>query len=149
MTEFEEGLNELLVNALSYFLKYEESSLKSISAVPITVSEAHVIEAVGKLGGSAAVGDIAAALKITMPSATIAVKKLEGKGMLTKRQCTDDGRRTLISLTEAGARIDRAHGIFHRRMVRDCSRDLDDNEREALLSAVSKLCIFFRSKVEA
>lgn len=149
MNEFEETLNDLLVNTLNYLMKYEEIALKSISAVPVTVSEAHVIEAVDRLGGAAAVGEIAGRLGVTTPTATVAVKKLQSKGFVQKKPCTEDGRRMLITLTDAGARINRAHGLFHRRMVRDCSNALNSEEREILLSAVSKLGIFFKDKVEA
>lgn len=149
MNDFEQSLNNVLVDTFNTILKYEELSLKSISSVPVTVSEAHMIEAVGKQGGRTTVSEIASLLNIAMPTATVAVKKLESKGFVTKVPCTDDGRRAIISLTELGEKINRAHSLFHRRMVRNISNEFLDGEKEVLLSAIEKLSEFFKEKVEA
>lgn len=148
MDAFEKSLNDLLVDTFNCILKYEEMSLRTISNMRITVSEAHLMEAIGKMGGSATVSEIAASLNIAVPSATVAVKKLEDKGFLQKLPCTQDARRTIVSLTELGAKIDRAHNIFHRKMVRDISRNFSESEKTVLLSAVNKLNTFFKEKAE-
>lgn len=149
MTEFELNLNDLLVDTFNFILKYEETSLKAISGAPITVTEAHIIEAIAKKGEHATVSKIASALGVAVPTITVAVKKLEKKGLVTKLPCADDGRRLMISLTDLGKRINRAHGIFHRKMVRNIEENFSDGEKEVLLSAVKKLSIFFKEKVEA
>lgn len=149
MSAFEENLNGLLVDTFNYILKYEEKSLRAISDMPVTVTEAHILEAIGKKGGSASVSEISALLKVTLPTATVAIKKLEKKGFIAKAPCTEDGRRSIVSLTPLGMKVDRAHGIFHRRMVKDISREFTDSEKEVLLSAIRKLSVFFKEKVEA
>ena len=149
MNDFETNLNNMLVDTFNYILKYEEMSLKTISSVPVTVTEVHMIEAINKKGGKASVSEIASVLNIAMPTATVALKKLESKGFVTKVPCTDDGRRTIISLTPLGQRIDKAHGIFHRKMVRNVSCGFLDSEKAILLTAVNKLSEFFKEKVEA
>lgn len=148
MNTFEEHLNDLLVNTLNYVLKFEETSLKTIADIPITVTEAHMIESISKRSGKSTVSDIATDLNIAVPTATVAVKKLINKGLVEKAPFCEDGRRFIISLTERGEKVDRAHGVFHRRMVRNISREFSDDEKEVLLSAILKLSLFFKEKVE-
>jgi DNA-binding MarR family transcriptional regulator len=146
---FEISLNNLLVDTFNNILKYEEKSLRTISNMRITVSEAHLIEAISRLGGKTTVSEIAAALGIAVPTATVSVKRLGDKGFIQKVPCVKDARRTIVSLTELGAKMDRAHSVFHRKMVRDISSDFSESEKTVLLSAINKLSGFFKNKVEA
>ncbi|HHT53708.1 MAG TPA: MarR family transcriptional regulator [Clostridiales bacterium] len=148
MDEFEKSLNDILVNTFNNILKYEEASLKTIADIPVTMAEAHMIEAISKRGGQSTVSDIANDLNITPPTATVAVKKLEKKGFVIKVPFSKDGRRFIISLTRKGEKVDRAHSIFHRRMVRNISRKFTDTEKNILLVAVKKLGDFFGEKAK-
>jgi DNA-binding MarR family transcriptional regulator len=149
MNDFEKNLNDILVNTFNNILKYEETSLKKIADTPVTVAEAHMIESISKRQGNSTVSDIAGDMGIALPTATVAVKKLENKGFVTKVPFSDDGRKFLISLTDKGIRADKAHSVFHRRMVRNISREFSDNEKEVLLIAMKKLNEFFREKTES
>ena len=148
MNDFEKSLNSVLVDTFNFILKYEETSLKTIASVPITVSEAHMLEAISKNGENTNISDIAASLNITMATATVAVKKLEKKGFITKVPCLVDGRRFIVSLTDLGEKVDKAHSLFHRKMVRNISRGFNDEEQMMLLAAVEKLREYFKEKVE-
>jgi len=48
-----------------------------------------------------------------------------------------------------GKRIERAHHLFHERMVKNISSQFLEAEKVILLQAVNKLREFFREKVEA
>ena len=149
MDAFENSLNRVLVDTFNDILKYEETSLKKISSIPVTITEAHMIEAVGLQENEATVSKIASLLDIARPTATVAVKKLESKGFIKKVPCEEDGRCTIISLTDTGRRIEKAHRIFHEKMVRNISRKFMEDEKEALLKAIKILNDFFKRKVEA
>ena len=150
MDDFEKSLNHVLVDTFNSILKYEESSLKKIVRVPVTITEAHIIETIGSQENEeTTVSEIAFMLNISMPTATVAVKKLESKGFITKAPCARDGRRTIISLTDMGKKINRAHGLFHKRMVRNISRQFQETEKDVLYRAVMKLSDFFKERVEA
>ena len=149
MDDFEESLNHILVDTFNYILKYEETSLKKILNVPVTITEAHIIEAVGNQENKEiTVSKIASLLNIAMPTATVAAKKLESKGFISKVPCEKDGRRTIISLTGMGKRVQRAHRLFHERMVRNISGQFIDAEKEILLKVILVLREFFKEKVE-
>ena len=149
MDGFEICLNDVLVDTFNAVLKYEEASLRRISNTPVTISEAHIIEAIGKLGGDASVSKVASVLNIAVPTATIAVQKLERKGIVMKTPCAEDGRRFIICLTETGKKLDRAHRIFHNKMVKNISGRFLDGEKEILMAAMLKLRQFFKEKIEA
>ena len=149
MNEFETSLNSLLADTFNYILRFEESSLKGISNMSVTVAEAHALEAIGRQNDNITVSEIAAALDIAVPTATVAVRRLEEKHYIVKTACPKDARRSMLSLTEQGKKVNRAHELFHRRMVRNVSREFTDAEREVLLRAIQKLSGFFKEKVEA
>ena len=147
MNDFEVNLNNVLVETFNNILKYEETSLKKIMNIPITITEAHMIEAVGKYKSEATVSKIASLLGVTMPTATVAVKKLERKGFLKKDPCAQDARCSIISLTDMGRKIEKVHQLFHEKMVRNISRQFADSEKDILLKAIKTLSEFFKTKV--
>lgn len=148
MNDFEISLNDVLVDTFNQILKYEEMSLKKIISTPVTITEAHMIEAIGKQENKeTTVSELASLLGIAMPTVTVAVKKLESKGFITKVPCATDGRRTIIGLTNTGRKIERIHHLFHTRMVRNISNQFPDDEKEVLLKAINTLNEFFREKV--
>ena len=150
MDAFEKGLNNVLVDTFNSILKFEESSLKRITSAPVTITEAHLIEAVGaKENEGTTVSEIASQLSVSMPTATVAIKKLESKGFIKKVQCAKDGRRTIISLTEAGRKVEKAHRLFHKRMVRNISSQFPEAEKDVLFKAITRLREFFKEKTEA
>ena len=143
MNNFEQNLNKLLVEIFNSILKYEERFLKKMYDFPITVSEAHMIELIGRFE-KPSIGQLAALLDITPPSVTVAVKKLERKGFLMRLQNSADGRKAHVCLTEIGRRIDRIHSLFHRQLVRNISGQTNENEQKILLGAVEKISLFFK-----
>ena len=150
MDNFESTLNTVLIETFNHILKYEEVSLKKVLDVPVTIAEAHMVEAIGSQEHKeATVSKIATLLGIAMPTATIAVKKLEKKGFIKKASSEKDGRCSIISLTDMGRRIEKIHHLFHEKMVRNISNQFLSNEKETLLSAMEKLNDFFKERVEA
>ena len=145
MNTFEKSLNHVLVDTFNSILKYEEGSLKNIISVPVTITEAHIIEAIGtQENEEATVSGIASLLNISMPTVTVAVKKLESKGFIRKVPCATDGRRTIISLTDMGKKIERAHRLFHIRMVKNISNQFPEDEKDVLFRALTRLSEFFK-----
>lgn len=144
LDDFGTQLNNLLVSTFRSVLKVEEQALKSSGSFDLSISEMHLIEAVGHAtDGAASITDIADNLGITTPSVTIAVNKLQKKGYLTKVRSTQDGRVVHVALTDQGKAIDRRHTFFHEQMVLKVSKVFSTEERLVLLKGVSKLNDFF------
>ncbi len=144
---FSDELNALLVSTFRSIERYEERSLRSFYGMDLSISDAHVIEVVGR-GGSGrphgvTVGAVAEALEVRNPTATTAVNRLVAKGFLVKERSTGDLRSVNVRLTRAGRRAFRLHSLFHRRMINAVAGTLDPQERRALASGIRKLESFF------
>ncbi|HIS02674.1 MAG TPA: MarR family transcriptional regulator [Candidatus Pullichristensenella avicola] len=148
MDPFLATLNEMFTTTYRSVLKVEEVMLRHLSNNSLTISEMHMLESVGRHGGEAAITDIAQDLEITPPSVTMAVKRLEKKGYITKDRSSQDGRRVRVRLTGDGRRAETAHRYFHRQMVRAVAGDLSQAEKDALLSGLQKMNEFMRQKAE-
>ena len=146
MDTYGEMLNDLFNETFSNINKVEEFTLRE-SKVQATISEVHLIEAIGKLE-EATVSDIAAHLGITLASVTNAVNKLNQRGYILKEKNPLDGRSVHVSLTKAGQRVFRLHKYFHRRMIMTITKDMAEDEREMLLRCVTKLNEFFKESAE-
>lgn len=149
MDTFHVILNDLLMTTYRSICEVEEVMLRQLSGNSLTISEMHMLESVGKRADNGAtITDIAQDLEVTPPSVTMAVKRLEKKGYLTKDRSSEDGRRVRVLLTPAGRRAETAHRYFHRTMVREVARELTPQEKGALLKGLEKLNGFMRAKVE-
>ena len=148
MNVFEQSLNDLLTDVFNSILQYEEKYLQNVSGTSISIGEIHMLEGIAKENNKATVSQIAAFMNIAVPTATVAIKKLESKGFVTKVPCKADGRRTIIGLTEQGDKIYRSHRLFHRKMVRNIGKQFSDSQKEILLEGVKALDEFFKEKLE-
>lgn len=144
MEHFSHELNHLLTNTYHEISRTEELILRNLSNDTLSISELHILDVVGRDGCT--VTAIAQHMYISMPSATIAVKKLEKKGYVTKERDGSDARRVCIRLTTLGRRAYTAHLWFHRQMVQHVERAFRNEEREQLLITIRRLEEFFKVK---
>ena len=149
MDQFLRELDEMLTTAYRSIWKVEEIMLRHMSNSSLSLSEMHLLESIGKhRGEGATVTEIAQDLDITLPSVTMMVKRLEKKGYITKEKSVEDARRVQIVLTHEGRRAETAHRYYHRRMVRAITRDMNQQEKDAVLSGLNKMIEFMRLSVE-
>ena len=146
MDSFESKLDMLLTETYNSISKVEERNLRE-SGINVTISEVHLIEAVGNQA-CATVSSLSKALGITMASVTIAVTKLSERGFILKDKNPEDKRSVHLSLTRQGVRVYRVHRYFHRRMVRAVVTGLSDKERDLIYSTIDRLNDFFKKSVK-
>ena len=92
-------LNDLLVNTYQNVAKVESCMLTS-QQNDLSIAELHILECVGRgQGGACSISRIAQAMEITLPTVTVAVKRLEKKGYVVKNKDENDGRVTRVELT--------------------------------------------------
>lgn len=148
MDSFDYELNKLLVDTYRSIIKVEETTIKNIKSMNLSINEMHLLESVGKKEDALTISDIAQDLDITLPSVTIAINKLLKKGYVQKIKCQDDGRKVNVTLTKTGKKINSAHAYFHEQMIKNISKEFSKDEKEILLKSITKLNKFFISKVE-
>lgn len=149
MKPFEEQLNEVIVDTYRSILRVEENILKRSDQTDLSISEIHMLEAVGKgKDRRRTISELAEVLNITLPSVTVAINKLMKKGYVEKVRGEEDGRIVYVSLTRQGRRIDAAHRYFHESMVRSIIRDMTESELQALYKGVMKLDTFLKEQLK-
>ena len=147
MDNFHAKLNDFFVESFNSILKLEEDVIRASGINHLTISELHMLEAIGKCAtGENTVSSVAAQLNITMSSVTIGVNKLILKGFVEKSKNHKDGRSVRLHLTDAGQRMEALHRRFHEKMVEDLATDLTPEERQVLVSVMGKLADFFRKQ---
>lgn len=144
MDPFSHEVNEILVSTYREINRIEELVLRSLSGHTLSIAELHMLDVVGRNGCT--VTEIAQSMGVSMPSATIAVKKLEKKGYVTKERDPEDARRVCVRLTILGRKAEAAHHWFHRQMVHNIEKAFEGEEREMLLRTVRGLNAFFKEK---
>lgn len=142
------SLNEIVTDIYNSVSRVE-SQMLSKSVPDLSISELHIIETIWKLRDSGcSIGDIAATHGVTMPSMTIAIKKLEGKGYVQKTRCDTDGRVVYVVLTRQGGKVNSMHRYFHEHMIRSFLKDVKDEEKPVLMSALQNLDSYLKAQLE-
>lgn len=148
MDAFAATLNEVLTDTYHNILRVEEEALRKNGRIHLSIKEMHLIEAVGKGENQGrTVSEIAAAMNITRPTATVAINKLEKRGYLEKQPGDEDGRTVRVTLTKSGKRIDHFHRLYHSSMVAKIVEDLTEVEKDSLFQGIRKLNEFLKKSL--
>lgn len=148
LDSFASGLNETFIGIYDTLVRLEEQLL-SQSGQPLSISELHIIETIWlNRNKGCSISDIALIHQVTLPSMTIAVKKLENKGYVIKKRSETDGRVVYTELTRMGEKANSMHKYFHERMVRAFLRDIPEADKPVLLDALKNMESFIKRQLE-
>lgn len=149
MDVFDRELNRLLVMAYRKINKLEEGILHSYSGMELSISEMHLLEAVGEHREEGIpLYELAQRMDVSPPTVTVAVSKLSKKGFVIKSKSETDKRSVIVQLSRLGKKMNAAHRYFHEQMVRDIDKLLSPAEREGLLRGVEQLNRFFQDALD-
>ena len=102
----------------------------------------HISDAVSRLGAGGEevrVSDVSRRLNITTPSVTKLINELEKKNVVVKYECPDDGRATLLKLTELGKEYEEKYvEQYHAAWAKNLD-DISDEDVEAVVRTISRL----------
>lgn len=144
MDEFGTQVDTALTDIYVSVRRVEDKMLKT-SVLNLTTSELDFLDTIGKYGDKGcSISEIAKDNRVTMPTVTVAIKKIENKGFVQKVRSQEDGRKVNIVLTRMGHKAYAAHMYFHERMVRSLMRDVDAETRPVILQALQNLSDFLR-----
>ena len=138
-------LNEVLVKLFNEILHIEEQALKNGEFKNITITEIHIIEAIG-LNRERNMTSVSKDLDVTIGTLTIAINNLLRKGYVNRSRSLEDRRIVLISLTEQGKRAFDYHEKFHKEMINATITNLNDEEMQVLISSLENINIYFKEK---
>ena len=106
--EAEDVLNSLLVDLFNDILKIEGSVLKAGEFSDLSVTEMHIIEAIG-CDREMTMTEVARDLEITVGTLTTAINRLIKKEYVERRRIEEDRRVVLIKLTGKGEEAFKSH----------------------------------------
>lgn len=138
-------LNELLVKLFNDILQIEEQSLKQDEFHDLSITEMHIMEAIGvdqKRNMSAVARD----LDVTIGTLTTAINNLLRKGYVNRSRSDEDRRIVLISLTSKGENAHSHHLRFHDEMIEATISKLSEEEMRVLIEALGNINIYFKEK---
>ena len=142
-------LNTLFVDTFDAIMRVEEQSLRQVGGSKLSIAEFHTLECIGEgEDNRRAVGEIAEALNVTVPTVTVCVNKLVKKGYVTKTRSEKDARVAIIELTREGRKMNRLHRYFHEQMLYAIGEEFSEEEMDYLLRCIRKLNAFFEEKSE-
>ena len=91
------------------------------------------------------ISDLASSLDVTLGAASQMATKLEKKGLVSRFPDPGDRRRTMVSLTESGARLFQEHLEYDRRSLMSMSDMFHDFSDEEVMKLIEAERIFRRA----
>ncbi|WP_347379509.1 MarR family winged helix-turn-helix transcriptional regulator [Clostridium saudiense] len=147
--EAEDVLNSLLVDLFNDILKIEGSVLKAGEFSDLSVTEMHIIEAIG-CDREMTMTEVARDLEITVGTLTTAINRLINrlikKEYVERRRIEEDRRVVLIKLTGKGEEAFKSHKQFHDDMIKSIMEELPQEEEVVLISSLKRMVNFFETK---
>ena len=143
--ESEDVLNMLLVKLFNDILKIEGAAIKQGEFSDLSVTETHIIEAIGK-DREMTMTEVANDLEITVGTLTTAINRLIKKEYVERRRIEEDRRVVLIKLTSKGEKAFDSHAQFHDDMIKGIIKELPESEEAVLIASLKKMTNFFEEK---
>ena len=149
MNQNETMIDKVLVHLFNDLLRIEERTLQK-QCSGLSMREIHIIEAVCRAQeDDNTMTVLAATLRITAGSLTVAVSTLIRKGYLERRQSASDKRRVHVLPTPAALEVEKHHREFHRRMVDAVTTAVPANELDVLIKSLHAIYDYFYDQEDA
>lgn len=137
-------VNELLVELFNEILTIEKAALQSGPFKDLSITEMHVIEAIGL--SSRTMTDVADQVGVTVGTLTTSINRLVKKEYVTRNRSKEDRRFVEIELTRRGKLAYRIHEAFHSEMVEYMIEELSNEDHEILIASLTRVSEFFKEK---
>ncbi|MDO5402852.1 MAG: MarR family winged helix-turn-helix transcriptional regulator [Eubacteriales bacterium] len=137
-----ESLNSILVTLFNDILSIEEKALITEEFKDISVTDMHIIEAIG-IRQPRTMTAISKSLGVTMGTLTVGINGLVKKGYVVRERGEKDRRVVYASLTLKGHRAFQHHTQFHKDMIDNITKGLSKEEASVLTKTCIKLEDYF------
>ena len=148
MERHEKMIDQVLVHLFQDLLRIEERTLQK-QCPELSMREIHIIAAVCEAQqDDNTMTVLAATLRITVGSLTVAVSTLIRKGYLARRQSTLDKRRVHVLPLPPALEVEKAHREFHRRMVEAVTQAIPPEQLDVLIAGLRGINDYFYGQEE-
>ncbi|MDO4176814.1 MAG: MarR family transcriptional regulator [Bacillota bacterium] len=146
MKDFSREFNRIIADAYHSLLLMEETK-KKYSKAGFSFRDRNTITYLKRHEGGVKISDIADYLKISRPSATSLIKKLEKNGLVDKEIDPNNERNTIVSLTRKGDLFYVYQRRYRERLAERVCDGFTDKEKEVLYEGFSRLNDFFLDSI--
>ena len=148
MEKHEKMIDQVLVHLFQDLLRIEERTLQKVCP-GLSMREIHIIEAVcAAQTEDNTMTVLAATLRVTAGSLTVAVTTLERKGYIVRRHSVTDKRRVHVLPTPAALEVEKHHREFHRRMVEAVTQAIPPEQLDVLIEGLRGINDYFYGQEE-
>lgn len=148
MEKHEKMIDQVLVHLFNDLLRIEERTLQK-QCPGLSMREIHIIAAVcAAQQDDSTMTVLAATLRITVGSLTVAVSTLIRKGYLERRQSTQDKRRVHVLPLAPALEVEKAHQEFHRKMVEAVTQAIPSEQLDVLIEGLRGINDYFYGQEE-
>lgn len=137
-------INELLVDTFNHLLTMEKYILEQSPFNDLTITELHVIEAIGLTPKT--MTTVAKRLGITVGSLTATINRTVKKGYVKREQGAEDRRRVHVTLSPKGELAYKVHENFHSNLVDNMVAQLKEIDCTILIESLGRLTQFLREE---
>ena len=142
-------IDKVLVHLFNDLLRIEEKTLQKHTG-PLSMREVHIIEAVcAAQTEDNTMTVLAATLRVTVGSLTVAIKTLERKGYVIRERSSTDKRRVHVLPLPPALEVEKHHRAFHRRMVDAVTTAVSTEELDVLIKSLHAIYDYFYDQEEA
>ncbi|MDD4200000.1 MAG: MarR family transcriptional regulator [Eubacteriales bacterium] len=147
MSSFSKNFNKILAEAYHSILLLKETK-KKYSKGNLSFRDRNTITYLSNIEGGKKISDIGDYLKISRPSATSVVKKLEKLGLVEKRINPCNKRSIIVTLTRRGRLFSAFQHRYRQRLAEAVCEGFSEEEQKAFYKGLSKLNEFFIDSIE-
>jgi len=133
-----DNLKENIVKFTRLISVAEEDAKKLYEMQDLTATQFHYLEIIGELENPT-LTELAAAMKLTKPSVTIAIDRLVIKGLVRKVHSDIDKRSSHLHLTEFGEQINKRHDFAHDFVIDLIAKKLSQDEKKSFTLFLDKI----------
>lgn len=149
MDQNENMIDKVLVHLFNDLLRIEERTLQK-HVGSLSMREVHIIEAVcAAQTEDNTMTVLAATLRVTVGSLTVAIKTLERKGYVIRQRSDTDKRRVHVLPLPPALEVEKHHREFHRRMVDAVTTAVPPEQLDVLLQSLHAIYDYFYNQEEA
>ena len=149
MNQNESMIDRVLVHLFNDLLRIEEKTLQK-QVGDLSMREVHIIEAVcAAQAEDNTMTVLAAMLRVTVGSLTVAIKTLERKGYVIRMRSDTDKRRVHVLPLPPALEGEKHHREFHRRMVDAVTTAVPANELDVLIKSLHAIYDYFYDQEDA
>jgi len=131
-------LASVLDSLMRKLRELERESLSRHLPRGVTPGDVRVLRAVERVG-AAGVSAVATFLGTSQPAATVAVARLEGRGLVVRASNAVDGRRKALALTAKGRQIEASHAEADAEVAEKLLGKLAKGDRAAAVEMLAKI----------